>query len=68
MTTPLKDACRSCRRPIHWVPSVGYLHGELPQYAHEDNNCGYAHPVSCTWHRIGECPNGWDDVEAVPGV
>ena len=58
--TPTEDACRSCRRPIEWVPGVGWLHGELPQYAHVDIGCSYPHPVSCTWHRQGECPNGYD--------
>lgn len=34
-----KHACANCRRPIHYVEHVGWLHGELPQYAHEDNTC-----------------------------
>jgi hypothetical protein len=57
---PDKDACRNCRRPLHWVDGVGWLHGELPQYAHEENTCVYAHPVSCTLHKPGQCPKGWD--------
>ena len=32
-------ACRNCRRPIEYVPGIGWLHGELPQYAHEDITC-----------------------------
>lgn len=34
------QSCRSCRRPIQWLPGVGWLHGELPQYA--------AQPITCT--------------------
>jgi len=51
--------CRNCRRPIHLVDGIGWLHGELPQYAHEPITCTYAHPVSCE-HRKGACPHGWD--------
>jgi hypothetical protein len=63
VTTPVvpvekADACRSCRRPIEWVNEIGWLHGDLPQYAHEPITCNIPHPVSCT-HRHGECPNGW---------
>lgn len=25
------EACRNCRRPIHWVDGIGWLHGELPR-------------------------------------
>jgi hypothetical protein len=39
--------CRCCRRPIHWMPGVGWLHGELPQYAHEPITCERPHPVEC---------------------
>jgi hypothetical protein len=54
------ESCRNCRRPIHWVDGIGWLHGELPQYAHEPITCMTAHPVSCTNHRDGECPKGWN--------
>jgi hypothetical protein len=41
-----RNACRNCRRPVHWVPEVGsWLHGELPQYAGEPLTCGPALPV-----------------------
>ncbi|MER6575797.1 hypothetical protein [Nonomuraea sp. NPDC001023] len=59
---PTEDSCRNCIRPIVWVGGVGWLHDELPKYAHEDITCDYAHPVSCTKHRRGDCPRGWDDV------
>lgn len=39
------DACRNCRRPLHWLHGVGWLHGELPQYAGESITCRNAHPV-----------------------
>lgn len=54
-----EKACRNCRRPIHWVDGIGWLHGELPQYAHEPITCEIAHPVSCGSHRSGRCPHGW---------
>jgi hypothetical protein len=38
-------ACRNCRRPLYWLPGVGWLHGELPQYAHESSSCNRAEPV-----------------------
>lgn len=38
-------ACRNCRRPLHWLAGVGWLHGELPQYAHEASSCNRAEPV-----------------------
>lgn len=48
------DACRNCRRPIHWVEGIGWLHGELPQYAHEPITCGEAYPV-CEYRK---CDHG----------
>jgi hypothetical protein len=39
------DACRNCRRPLHWVPDIGWLHGELPRYAHEEITCVVPYPV-----------------------
>jgi hypothetical protein len=39
------NACRNCRRPISLIKDVGWLHRELPQYAHEDLTCGRAWPV-----------------------
>lgn len=44
-TTPHPDACRNCRRPIHWLDGIGWLHGELPQYAGEPITCGRPEPV-----------------------
>jgi hypothetical protein len=38
-------ACRNCRGPLHWVDGPGWLHGTLPQYAHEDGTCANAKPV-----------------------
>lgn len=63
MTAPVipvekTDACQNCRRPIHWMDGVGWLHGELPQYAGEPITCTIPHPVSCP-HRSSPCPNGW---------
>lgn len=52
------DACRNCRRPIRLVGDIGWLHEELPQYAHEEITCEYAHPVSCGSHKKGNCPIG----------
>jgi len=49
------------------VDGIGWLHGELPQYANQPITCGYAHPVSCTWHRQGECPKGYDAVDQSGG-
>lgn len=39
------DACRNCRRPLHWSEETGWLHGELPQYAHEPITCQRPEPV-----------------------
>jgi len=51
-----KSACRNCRRPIFFVAGIGWLHGELPQYAHQPITCEIAHPVECS-HRIdAPCP------------
>lgn len=38
-------ACRNCRRPLHWLDRIGWLHGELPQYAGEELTCDRAEPV-----------------------
>lgn len=38
-------ACANCRRPLEWVESVGWLHAELPQYAHEPPLSDPAEPV-----------------------
>jgi hypothetical protein len=40
-----RNACRDCRRPIVLVLGIGWLHSELPQYAHEPMTCGVARPV-----------------------
>jgi hypothetical protein len=40
-----RNACRSCRRPIELIKNVGWLHGELPQYAAEELTCDTAAPV-----------------------
>lgn len=40
-----RNACRSCRRPIYLIKNIGWLHGELPQYAHEELTCERAVPV-----------------------
>lgn len=54
------DACRNCRRPIYWLPGVGWLHGELPQYAADPITCENAHPV-CLYaacdHGVGPDPD-----------
>lgn len=47
-----RNACRSCRRPIYLISNVGWLHGELPQYAHEEIACDKAVPVD---PRCPEC-------------
>lgn len=41
----LPYACANCRRPLAWVQNIGWLHGELPQYAHEPIGCGVAEPA-----------------------
>lgn len=41
-------ACRNCRRILHWVEDIGWLHGELPQYADRPLTCERAHP-SCMY-------------------
>lgn len=53
-TAPEKFACRNCRRPIHWAAGIGWLHGELPQYAGEPIACTNAHPV-CEYRK---CDHG----------
>jgi len=39
------NACRNCRRPIELIKNIGWLHGELPQYAHEPITCDKPVPV-----------------------
>lgn len=52
----MSETCRNCRRPIHWIDGIGWLHGELPQYAGEPITCETAHPSGCK-HRIDKpCP------------
>lgn len=51
------NACRNCRRPVYLVEGVGWMHGELPQYAHEPMTCSNPHPVDDEDYRIpGEKP------------
>lgn len=45
---PRAFSCRNCRRVIHWIDGVGWLHGELPQQLHRPLTCENAHP-SCMW-------------------
>lgn len=40
-----EPACRNCRRPLHWVDGIGWLHGELPQYASRSLTCERPEPV-----------------------
>lgn len=40
-----RNACANCRRPLFLVAGIGWLHGELPQYAHETPRCSIARPV-----------------------
>lgn len=44
-TSQKSYACRNCRRVLQWVEGVGWLHTELPQYAHEDITCERPYPV-----------------------
>lgn len=46
------NACRNCRRPIELLKNIGWVHGALPQYAHEENTCEQAYPVD---PRCPEC-------------
>lgn len=39
------NACRNCRRPIQKLTDIGWVHGELPQYAHEEPTCELPAPV-----------------------
>lgn len=55
----MPDACRNCRRPIHWSPQTGWLHGELPQYAHEPITCNVAAPV-CEYRACDHASSGPD--------
>ena len=52
-------ACRNCRRVLHWLPDVGWLHGELPQYAHEQITCERPEPV-CMHAACDHTANGPD--------
>lgn len=45
MSERRRDACRYCRRPVVFVLGVGWLHDELPQYAHHELTCESAVPV-----------------------
>jgi hypothetical protein len=54
-----RDACQNCRRPIHWSPRTGWLHGELPQYAHEPITCEVAAPV-CEYRTCDHTVSGPD--------
>lgn len=56
-----RNACRSCRRPIELLKNIGWLHAELPQYAHEQNTCERAFPVD---PRCPEC----DDLVSAANV
>lgn len=49
-----RNACRSCRRPIMLIKNIGWLHGELPQYASEDITCDDAMPAD---PRCPHCDN-----------
>lgn len=53
-------ACRNCRRPLHWLHGVGWLHGELPQYAHEPITCTNAVPV-CEYRACDHTASGPDE-------
>lgn len=53
-------ACRNCRRPLHWSEATGWLHGELPQYAHEPITCERALP-SCMYSNCDHTVSGPDD-------
>ena len=46
--TTERFACRNCRRPIYLVQGIGWLHGELPQYAGEPITCETAQPMHAT--------------------
>lgn len=39
------NACRNCRRPISLLAGVGWVHGELPKYAHGQTTCTLPVPV-----------------------
>jgi hypothetical protein len=67
MTDPTGDvmnrnACRNCRRPIYLLRNIGWLHGELPQYAYETPTCDHAVPVD------PRCPHCDDLVPAISVV
>lgn len=54
--SPPMNVCRNCIRPLHLVVDVGWLHGELPQYAHEPITCENPHPTWCRRRRHeGDC-------------
>jgi hypothetical protein len=60
----MADACRNCRRPLHWLPPAGWLHGELPQYANQPITCQRPEPVCdgdiphCEAQHIASGPDG----------
>lgn len=49
----------NCIRPLHWVPDIGWLHGEVARYAHEEPGCGVAVPV-CEYSTCDHTENGPD--------
>jgi hypothetical protein len=51
-----RSSCRNCRRPIEWLDGIGWLHGELAQYAGETITCNVAHPIECSHRRDAACP------------
>lgn len=62
------DACKNCRRPIHWLPGVGWLHDELPQYADQPITCTNAIPVCEYWAcDHSELPYGADGPDGACG-
>jgi RNA polymerase subunit RPABC4/transcription elongation factor Spt4 len=51
-----RNACRSCRRPIQKLAGIGWVHGELPQYAHEQPTCDNPVPVDARCPFCGQQP------------
>lgn len=58
-----KNACRNCRRPIEKLTYVGWVHGELPQYASEKITCTSPQPVDPRCLACGElvASSNWHD-------
>jgi len=52
------NACRNCRRPIQKLAGVGWVHGELPQYAHEEPTCDKPVPVDARCPFCGQLVAG----------